>query len=53
VVGTNKQVKMRQVEVATTREDLARVETGLQPGESVVLNPPKDLKDNVVVRIAE
>ncbi|MFO0888400.1 MAG: efflux RND transporter periplasmic adaptor subunit [Isosphaeraceae bacterium] len=35
VVGSNKQVRKRQVEVATTREDLARVESGLEPGESI------------------
>jgi RND family efflux transporter MFP subunit len=53
VVVKNSQVSRRQVEVATTKEDLARVETGLQSGETVVLNPPKNLKDREVVRIAE
>jgi len=53
VVGGNKHVRLRQVEVATTREDLARVESGLEPGESVVLNPPKELKDNELVRVSE
>ena len=41
VVGKKSQVKKRQVEVATTKEDLARVESGLSAGETVVLNPPK------------
>jgi RND family efflux transporter MFP subunit len=49
----NSRVKKRSVEVATTEADVARVESGLEPGESVVLNPLKNLKDNEVVRIAE
>ena len=43
----------RRVEVATTNDDLARVESGLEAGESVVLNPIKALRDNEIVRIAE
>ena len=53
VVGKKSQVNKRQVEVATTKEDLARVESGLVSGDSVVLNPPKSFKDNEEVRIAE
>jgi hypothetical protein len=53
VVDKKSRVGRRQVEVATTREDLARVETGLESGEQVVLNPPKALKDQEEVRIAE
>lgn len=53
VVGKKSQVNRRQVEVATTREDLARVESGLSAGETVVLNPPKAFKENEEVRIAE
>ncbi|QEH37408.1 Macrolide export protein MacA [Aquisphaera giovannonii] len=53
VVDRKSRVARRPVEVATTREDLARVETGLEPGENVVLNPTKALKDNEAVRIAE
>jgi membrane fusion protein, macrolide-specific efflux system len=53
VVGKKSQVNKRQVEVATTKEDLARVESGLSSGETVVLNPPKSFKDNEEVRIAE
>jgi RND family efflux transporter MFP subunit len=53
VVAKKNQLNKRPVEVATTREDLARVESGLEPGESVVLNPLGSLKDNEVVRIAE
>jgi RND family efflux transporter MFP subunit len=47
------QVKKRQVEVAATREDLARVESGLIAEESVVLNPSSTLRDNEVIRISE
>ncbi len=53
VVGKKSQVNKRAVEVATTREDLARVETGLESGETVVLNPLKSFKENEEVRIAE
>jgi RND family efflux transporter MFP subunit len=53
IVGKKSQVKKRQVEVATTKEDLARVESGLSSGETVVLNPPKSFKENEEVRIAE
>ncbi|MGB2610890.1 MAG: efflux RND transporter periplasmic adaptor subunit, partial [Isosphaeraceae bacterium] len=53
VVGKKSRVKKRQVEVATTKEDLARVESGLESGETVVLNPPKSFKENEEVRIAE
>lgn len=53
VVGKQSRVKKRQVEVATTREDLARVESGLTSGDTVVLSPPKVFKDNEEVRIAE
>ena len=34
VVGKKSQVNKRQVEVATTKEDLARVESGLESGET-------------------
>jgi RND family efflux transporter MFP subunit len=53
VVGKKLQLSKRQVEVAMTKEDLARVETGLETGESVVLNPATTLKENEVVRVAE
>ena len=46
-------VNKRQVEVAATREDLARVESGLKAEESVVLNPPKTLKDKEVVKVPD
>jgi RND family efflux transporter MFP subunit len=46
-------VKKRQVEVSATKADLARVESGLKAEESVVLNPPKTLKDDEVVKIPE
>jgi len=53
VEGKNNRVGKRQVEVAMTKEDLARVETGLESSETVVLNPAKTLKDGEPVRIAE
>ncbi|WP_165232406.1 efflux RND transporter periplasmic adaptor subunit [Aquisphaera insulae] len=53
VVDRKSRLSKRAVEVAATREDLARVETGLEAGENVVLNPPGTLKENEIVRIAE
>lgn len=53
VVGKKDVVRKRAVEVATTTDALARVESGLQSGESVVLNPAKTLRENETVRIAE
>jgi RND family efflux transporter MFP subunit len=46
-------VNKRQVEVATTRAELARVESGLRADEGVVLNAPASLKDGDVVRIPD
>jgi len=53
VVGSGSRVSKRQVEVAVTNDELARVESGLKAGEAVVLNPPKTLRDNESVTAAE
>jgi RND family efflux transporter MFP subunit len=53
VIGNGETIRKRQVEVATTTDDLARVESGLEPGESVVLKPTKGLRENETVRIAD
>ena len=53
VVGDKSKVSKRQVEVAVTNDELARVETGLKSGESVVVNPPKTLRENETVKVAE
>src|SRR5262249_33181814 len=53
VIGKQDTVRKRPVEVATTTDALARVESGLEAGESVVLNPLKSLHDGDVVRIAD
>jgi RND family efflux transporter MFP subunit len=53
IVGKKSQLQKRQVEVAMTTDDLARVESGLEPGETVVLNPAKTLRENETVRVAE
>jgi len=53
VVDTKPQIHKRQVEVAPTNDDLARVETGLKTGEQVVLNPPKGLREGETVKLAE
>jgi RND family efflux transporter MFP subunit len=53
VVNSNNELQKRAVEVATTTDALARVESGLDANESVVLNPLKALRENETVRIAE
>ena len=53
VVDSRSVVTRRKVEVAPTNDELARVETGLKPGESVVLAPPKTLKPNETVKVAD
>ena len=53
VVDGKPSVNKRAVEVAVTRDDLARVESGLKAGEQVVVNPPKGLRENDVVKIAD
>ena len=53
VIDTKSRATRRQVEVATTNDDLARVESGLKSGETVVVNPPKTLRDNETVKVAE
>src|SRR5205807_2836991 len=44
VVDAKAKVSRRKVEVAPTNDALARVESGLNPGETVVVNPPKTLR---------
>ena len=46
-------LRKRTVEVASSNDDLARVESGLKYGEAVVLNPVKALRDGEVVRVAQ
>ncbi|HMB04126.1 MAG TPA: efflux RND transporter periplasmic adaptor subunit [Isosphaeraceae bacterium] len=53
VVDGKSRVQKRQVEVAVTNDDLARVESGLRGGESVVLNPPKGLRGGAAVKVSE
>jgi RND family efflux transporter MFP subunit len=53
VVQKDNFVRRNQVQVATTTEDLARVESGLKRDDAVVLNPLKTLREYDKVRIAE
>jgi RND family efflux transporter MFP subunit len=53
VVDSRPRVHRRRVEVAVTNDDLARVESGLTRGEPVVLNPPKTLREDEPVKLAE
>jgi RND family efflux transporter MFP subunit len=53
VIDKKDTIRKRPVEVATTTDALARVETGLTVDEKVVLNPTKNLHDGEVVRLAD
>jgi RND family efflux transporter MFP subunit len=53
VLGPKSKVSRRKVEVAPTNDDLARVESGLESGDSVVLSPPKTLREDEVVTVAQ
>lgn len=46
-------VRRRAIEVVVTNDDLARVEKGLKPGESVVLDPPRTLREGEPVKVLE
>jgi RND family efflux transporter MFP subunit len=53
VVDAKNTVHRRSVEVATTTDALARVESGLKEQERVVLNPLKALREGMTVRVAD
>ncbi len=53
VVDSRSAVRKRAVEAAVTNADLARVESGLKAGETVVLNPAKTLREGTVVKDAD
>ena len=46
-------VRKTRVEVVVTNDDLARVESGLKAGDTVVLAPSKTLRDGEAVKIAD
>jgi len=53
VLDMKSRVEKREVEVAPTNDELARVESGLKTGETVVVNPPKHLRQGETVKVAE
>lgn len=53
VVDGKSRVSKRKVEIAPTNDELARVEVGLKAGDTVVVNPPKDLRDLETVKVAD
>ncbi len=53
IVQKDNTVRKGKVEVATTTEDLARVESGLKLDDAVVVNPPKSLREYDTVRIEQ
>lgn len=52
-LDAKKAVRKTEVDVVVTTDDLARVEKGLKVGDSVVLSPPKTLRDGESVKVAE
>lgn len=53
VVNTKGVTRRRTIDVVTSTDDLARVEKGLAVGESVVVNPPKTLREGETVKIED
>jgi multidrug efflux pump subunit AcrA (membrane-fusion protein) len=53
VVDGRSRLHKRAVEAAVTADDLARVESGLKAGETVVLNPSKSLREGNEVKVAD
>ncbi len=52
-VDAKNALKKARVEVVVSNDDLARVESGLAAGDSVVLAPAKTLRDGEVVKLAD
>lgn len=53
VVDPRGRIQRRKVEAIVTGDDLARVGAGLVVGESVVLAPPKTLRDGEEVKVSD
>jgi RND family efflux transporter MFP subunit len=53
VVDDKSRIRKRRVEVVVSNDELARVESGLKGGESVVINPKPSLHDEELVKTAE
>jgi RND family efflux transporter MFP subunit len=53
VVDTKPQVHKRRVDVVLASSDLMRIESGLEEGDQVVLNPPAGLREGELVKVAE
>lgn len=53
LVNDKNQIHQQRVEVIVTNEDLARVESGLKGGESVVLGPKPTMREGEIVQRAE
>ena len=53
LLDSKKSVHKTQVDVVVTNDDLARVESGLKAGDTVVLAPPKTLRDGEAVKTSE
>jgi RND family efflux transporter MFP subunit len=53
VVRAGNTLRKNKVDVTTTTEDLARVESGLTAGDRVVVGPAKTLREDETVRIGD
>ena len=52
-LGPDRAARKQAVEVVVTNDDLARVEKGLEAGATVVINPPKSLREGQAVDVEE
>ena len=53
-VVAKSRVEKRRIKVSgASKDELARVDSGLSTGETVVLNPPRTLRDREMVKVAE
>jgi RND family efflux transporter MFP subunit len=53
VVDRKSRAHKKRIEVVVTKDELARVEAGLEAGESVVINPPNTLHEDELVKVAD
>jgi RND family efflux transporter MFP subunit len=53
VVDPKQTVHKKRVEVTQTTEELARIASGLEAGEAVVLKPAADLREGLLIQVAQ
>ena len=53
LLDSKNSVRKTMVEVVVTNDDMARVESGLKAGDSIILNPAKTLHEGESVKVAD